>query len=496
MEVKYVRTGRRPRWARRIVTASAAATTALVLGVALPASAAPSSGLSPSADAVLAAAMPGAVGGTAGVDALPDRTNETSSRAQTRESLLLQLAVGSETSPYAPVAQTRVKSPDVSALLEGEEAHDHSDEFSPDVALDGVLDEDEIAVLLAQEMDLLAQWWSMADASAEAPPPPVVGEEEEKAYLEALAAAGVHVSELNWTHPLAEGRFTSRFGYRAPIAGLTAGGLHNGVDLAAPLGYPIRAAASGTVTYVGNGSGTYGLSGWVVAVDHGDGVVTTYNHMAQAGVLVTPGQHVRVGQIIAMVGNEGRSSGPHLHFAVHLNGKAVDPVPYLLSVGVDLMSGKTVKPVPLSADYLAAQQAYRDKLKELGSAAAGSGGAGTGGTGTSPSIPGSGSTDPDPTTPPTPEPGVTPKPEPSPGPTETPDPDPSPGPTDPEVTPEPTPGPTEPGAGPSPTDPPTPPPTEPAPSPSTQTPEPPRPTSPPPEPTSSPEPSPSVTAAE
>lgn len=312
------------------------------------------------------------------------------------------------------------------------------DAGDPGVPMDAPFDPDDLSDLEAAKARALAElaaWWTPASITVQAPPPPPEAADQDT-YRADLLDAGVSVSETGWVHPLAEGRFTSSFGFRRAIGGLTKAGLHNGIDIAAPLGYPIRAAAAGTVVYVGYGSAQYGLSGWVIAIDHGDGVVTSYNHMSQAGVLVAPGDQVREGRIIALVGSEGRSTGPHLHFGVYLNGTAVDPVPYLLSQGIDLRSGRSVTPVPLSDDWLAAQKAYRERVALLGPGAG--------------SAPGAG----DPTVP-TPEPTPTPTPTPTPEPTPTPTPDPTPSPSpDPTPTPEPTPTPT-----PDPTETPTPDPT-------------------------------------
>ncbi|TNU76071.1 M23 family metallopeptidase [Miniimonas arenae] len=334
-----------------------------------------------------------------------------------------------------------------------------SDGLSP---MDYPLEEDSVDPLAEA-----ASWWTPATATGTAPPPPapllsaVDAAVEQAAYRLSLAEAGVEVSELGWVHPLPNGKFASPFGFRGAIAGLTSAGLHNGVDLSAPLGYPIRAAAAGTVVYVGNGSRELGLSGWVVAIDHGDGVVTAYNHMAQAGVLVTLGQQVREGEIVALVGTEGRSTGPHLHFSVHVNGVAVDPVPFMLARGVDLRSGRTVTPVPLTADYLAAQAAFQANLVAIAMTPL-------------PPVPvvqapsptPTPTPDPSPSPTPTPEPTASPTPEPSPSPSPSPSasPSPSPGPSatpHPSTTPTPTPSPTpepspQPSPSPSPTATPTP----------------------------------------
>ncbi len=99
---------------------------------------------------------------------------------------------------------------------------------------------------------------------------------------------------------------------------------HEGIDVSAPMGAPIVAPAAGIVTRVAVENG-YGN---VLEVDHGNGLVTKYAHCSR--ILVKLGQHLRRGQIVAAVGNSGLSTGPHLHYEIHLNGKVVDPLTYVL----------------------------------------------------------------------------------------------------------------------------------------------------------------------
>ncbi len=104
--------------------------------------------------------------------------------------------------------------------------------------------------------------------------------------------------------------------------------MHYGIDLNAPEGTPIRAAASGVVKVAGDRQG-YGLA---VYIDHGNGVVTRYGHASK--LLVRPGERVAAGQTIALVGTTGRADTAHLHFEVRVNGQAMDPAKWL---GPDLM---------------------------------------------------------------------------------------------------------------------------------------------------------------
>jgi murein DD-endopeptidase MepM/ murein hydrolase activator NlpD len=126
--------------------------------------------------------------------------------------------------------------------------------------------------------------------------------------------------------PVDGARLSSGFGSRW-------GRVHAGLDFAAPIGTPEKAAMDGVVLEAGPASG-YGL---VVYVQHQNGDVTVYGHMDE--ILVSAGQVVRAGDTIALLGNRGQSTGPHLHFEVRLGGlggQKVDPVPYLRERGVQL----------------------------------------------------------------------------------------------------------------------------------------------------------------
>jgi murein DD-endopeptidase MepM/ murein hydrolase activator NlpD len=118
------------------------------------------------------------------------------------------------------------------------------------------------------------------------------------------------------------GTITSPFGYRRNPFG---GGMefHQGLDIAAPMGTTITAAASGTVI----SAGWYGGYGNYILIDHGGGMATGYGHCSQ--IFVSVGQQVQKGQAIGAVGSTGASTGPHVHFEVRINGKPVDPAAYL-----------------------------------------------------------------------------------------------------------------------------------------------------------------------
>lgn len=137
------------------------------------------------------------------------------------------------------------------------------------------------------------------------------------------AGAAVVSGNGMFTHPCpGYSRISSEFGWReAPIAG--AGNNHKGMDLAAPAGTPIYAAAAGTVTTARYSSSA---GNWVV-INHGNGLQTYYMHAS--ALYVSEGQSVSKGQNIAAVGSTGQSTGPHLHFQVMQNGTPVNPRNYL-----------------------------------------------------------------------------------------------------------------------------------------------------------------------
>ena len=119
------------------------------------------------------------------------------------------------------------------------------------------------------------------------------------------------------------GRFTSGFGYRRdPFTGRIK--FHHGVDFAAPPGTPVVAPADGVVRNIKWLSG-YGLT---MEIYHGYGVSTFYAHLKRVNVRV--GQQIHRGDVIAFVGNTGRSTGPHLHYEVRVFGKAVNPLNYII----------------------------------------------------------------------------------------------------------------------------------------------------------------------
>ena len=119
--------------------------------------------------------------------------------------------------------------------------------------------------------------------------------------------------------------FTSGFGVRADPFHAGAA-MHPGIDLAGSYGTPIYATADGTVLRAGWNSGGYGN---LVEVDHGRGITTRYGHMS--AILVSAGDHVTRGQQIGRMGSTGRSTGNHLHYEVRIDGRAVNPIPFMKS---------------------------------------------------------------------------------------------------------------------------------------------------------------------
>ena len=116
-----------------------------------------------------------------------------------------------------------------------------------------------------------------------------------------------------------QGTISSRYGVSSRIRVST----HTGLDIAATTGTPIKVVSDGTVTFAG-WSGSYG---YLVKVDHGNGVETWYGHTSK--MYVTAGEKVSAGETIAAVGSTGNSTGPHLHFEIRINGKTVNPQNYV-----------------------------------------------------------------------------------------------------------------------------------------------------------------------
>jgi len=140
--------------------------------------------------------------------------------------------------------------------------------------------------------------------------------------LERFAAIRRYASQLPLAQPIPGAVVTSRYGTRVdPFLGRPA--IHTGVDFRSARGLSVPATAGGTVIFAGPNGG-YGR---MVEIDHGRGVTTRFAHLSE--VLVTVGQVVSKGTIVGKAGSTGRSTGPHLHYEVRVDGAAVNPMSYI-----------------------------------------------------------------------------------------------------------------------------------------------------------------------
>ncbi len=141
--------------------------------------------------------------------------------------------------------------------------------------------------------------------------------------------------------PVAKLQFTSNFGIRSdPFRGTAA--MHAGVDIPGPIGTPIYATADGIVAHADR-QGGYGN---LVEINHGKGIATRYGHLSK--ILVTDGTRVHRGQLIALMGSTGRSTGSHLHYEVRMDGHAVNPIPFLTNADYLLAAqDRAVKLIPV-----------------------------------------------------------------------------------------------------------------------------------------------------
>jgi len=155
--------------------------------------------------------------------------------------------------------------------------------------------------------------------------------EEHEGRADFFDAAGQSAKRLLMKTPIDGARLSSRFGTRKhPILGYRRA--HKGVDFAAPRGTPIKAAGDGVVERADR----YGSFGNYIRIRHANGYKTAYAHLKGFRKGVRKGKRVRQGDIIGYVGTTGRSTGPHLHYEVHLNGKAVNPQKLKIATGKKL----------------------------------------------------------------------------------------------------------------------------------------------------------------
>jgi murein DD-endopeptidase MepM/ murein hydrolase activator NlpD len=137
--------------------------------------------------------------------------------------------------------------------------------------------------------------------------------------------------------------FSSGFGYRSDPFHAGAA-MHPGIDLSGAYGTAIFATADGTVLRAGWNTGGYGN---LVELDHGRGITTRYGHMS--AILVTAGQHVTRGQQIGRMGSTGRSTGNHLHYEVRIDGRPVNPIPFMKSTDYVLAMQKRANAAPMES---------------------------------------------------------------------------------------------------------------------------------------------------
>jgi murein DD-endopeptidase MepM/ murein hydrolase activator NlpD len=146
---------------------------------------------------------------------------------------------------------------------------------------------------------------------------------EQLAEVEASLAEQAEVWAATPSVAPVSGLMTDGFGRRRdPFTGRRA--FHKGLDISARRGTPVMAPADGVVVFTGRNGGL----GKTVRIAHGFGFTTVYGHLD--AIDVEPGDEIRRGEVLGALGNSGRSTGPHLHYEVHLDGKAVNPLYYML----------------------------------------------------------------------------------------------------------------------------------------------------------------------
>ena len=133
------------------------------------------------------------------------------------------------------------------------------------------------------------------------------------------------------SEPSGGARISSPFGTRRYYGRSSGGGFHNGIDFEGKPGQPIFAASDGVI----NHQGWYFNYGRTVKISHADNFETLYAHMSRFADGMGPGSRVRKGDLIGYIGSTGRSTGPHLHFSVIVNGQFVDPAPYITEKGAN-----------------------------------------------------------------------------------------------------------------------------------------------------------------
>jgi murein DD-endopeptidase MepM/ murein hydrolase activator NlpD len=172
---------------------------------------------------------------------------------------------------------------------------------------------DALSQVQEDKASFIAEAESLSTQSAALAARIAAAQQAAQAATSSSSAAPPSTGALGW--PVA-GPVTSGFGSRW-------GRMHDGIDIGVSEGTPVHAAAAGTVIYAGWMSG-YGN---IVVIDHGNGLSTAYAHNSQ--LMVGQGATIGKGSVIALSGNTGHSTGPHVHFEVRVNGSPVDPLGYL-----------------------------------------------------------------------------------------------------------------------------------------------------------------------
>lgn len=167
----------------------------------------------------------------------------------------------------------------------------------------------------ARFKSLFASWTQIERTS-----PTTAGGNEVAAYSSPVPVTGVSIPSRM---PLEGAQLTSGFGMRNhPVLGGRRA--HAGIDLAAPTGTPVYATADGIVSR----ADWYSSYGLYISVNHGASMETRYAHLSR--LAVAAGDNVKKGDLIGYVGSTGRSTGPHLHYEVRVDGLAVNPIPYMV----------------------------------------------------------------------------------------------------------------------------------------------------------------------
>ena len=261
--------------------------------------------------------------------AVPELTNEIGNSTESVAERFANLQFGPDEDILNPANE-----PNTPAVRENRALRAHGLFFTPET------EGKDFSTVLAQVQEYISEHYSTLitgdseDANASeiyyrvlyGRPAPTYGQEFDE-WSDGLPLSDApFIGADGFCSPLGEGwrsMVTSEFGYRKdPFTGQTKG--HSGLDLGAGKGTSIRAALPGTVYVVRYSTSGYGYH---VMVDHGGGFVTLYAHCSK--ILVTEGQTVDAGTVIAEVGSTGRSTGNHLHFEVRINGEKQNPRSYL-----------------------------------------------------------------------------------------------------------------------------------------------------------------------